>query len=287
MRIGNGATHSPVSFGLLECRMENRGFFPESSLRERYKLAYNWIPKGCTSLLDGGCAYGSGTRLFRSKVPRVWGIDPRADLLALARERSQDITFMQCGLERTPFDSEFFDAIVLNDVLEHVPDEIEALDEMHRILKPGGTLIITTPHRGLFSFLDPDNYGYHMRTKAPKVFSWIYRHKYGTFAPPAVKPGYEGLHRHYVIRDFIRLLDHSQFCMNYSLADVFRGGLAAGAITSNLHECLSLAFGVKRAWKLLAPARWLSDKDYFVRYGPLSYNIGIRVLKAATPTKQQ
>ncbi|HEY5912166.1 MAG TPA: class I SAM-dependent methyltransferase [Verrucomicrobiae bacterium] len=261
--------------------MKGRAFFPESSLRERIKLAYNWIPENCTALLDGGCAYGSGTRQFRAKVPAVWGIDPNPDLLAVARSRSDNITFLECGLERTPFAAEFFDAIILNDVLEHVGDETLALNEMHRILKPGGALIITTPHKGIFSFLDPDNYAYHLRTKAPGVFGWIIRRKYGSALPDQVRAGYEGRHRHYNVRDFTRMLDNSLFGKKYCIERVFRGGLFAGALASNLHEVMSLALTVENAWKLLAPVRWIADWDYFIPYGILSYNIGVKVIKTS------
>jgi len=44
-----------------------------------------------------------------------------------------------------PFEDRRFDTVVSTELLEHVPDPLRALSEMHRVLKPGGYLILTTP----------------------------------------------------------------------------------------------------------------------------------------------
>src|SRR5580692_2586535 len=45
-----------------------------------------------------------------------------------------------------------FDAILCTEVFEHIPDPLRALDEFRRILKPGGTLILTAPFASLVHF---------------------------------------------------------------------------------------------------------------------------------------
>lgn len=258
---------------------DDQANYPESALRERLKLAHDWIPADCKRLLDGGCAFGYGTRHFKTKALEAWGVDPNEDFIALAQRRYPHISFHVCGVEQTPFEAEYFDTVILNDVLEHVVNEKKAINEMYRILRPEGTFIITTPHRGLFSFMDPDNYVYHLRTKAPRLYRWLYRAKYGKPPSDQIKLGYEQLHRHYRLNDFLRLLNHSDFQNHFKIEAVFRGGLFLGALTSNLTELLSLVWGLKSASRLLKPMRWLADKDYFVRYGPLAYNIGIQITK--------
>ena len=253
--------------------------YPETTLRDRFKLAHDWIPAGSQRILDGGCAFGCGTRHFQKGDAKVWGVDPNAEFIAIAQKRYPNISFQVCGLERTPFEANFFDVIILNDVLEHVIDERKALNEMCRILSPNGSFIITTPHRGLFAFMDPDNYTYHLRTKAPGLYRFLFRAKYGKLPPSQIKPGYEQLHRHYALSDFKRLLDESDFKGRYTIESVFRGGLFIGVFGSNLFELLSVFLGVKTAGKVTKPLQWFSDRDYFISCGPLAYNIGIRIRK--------
>ncbi len=253
--------------------------FPESGLCGRIKLAHDWIPAGCQRLLDGGCAFGYGTRHFKSKAAETWGVDPNPTFIAIAQQRYPDISFRVCGLEQTAFEAGYFNVIILNDVLEHVIDERKALNEMCRILAPGGTLIITTPHRGLFSFMDPDNYVYHLRTKAPRLYRWLYRAKYRKAPPDDLKPGYEQLHRHYNREDFVRLLNGSDFQGRYEIDGLLRSGLVLGVFRSNLYEFLSLFLGIKLAGSLTRPLHWLADQEFFIPFGPLAYNIAIRVKK--------
>ena len=253
--------------------------YPESTLRDRTRLAHDWIPSGAKRILDGGCAFGYGTRHFQKGNAQVWGVDPNAEFIAIARKRYPNLTFETCGVEQTPFPAEYFDVVILNDVLEHVMDERRALNEMFRILSRGGSFIITTPHRGLFAFMDPDNYTYRLRTKAPWLYRFLFRAKYGTLPPTKIKAGYEQFHRHYSLADLKRLLEESDFKGRYQIEAVFRGGLVIGVFASNLFELLSVALGVKAAGKLTGWLRWFSDVDYFIPYGPLAYNIGIRIKK--------
>lgn len=46
---------------------------------------------------------------------------------------------------RLPFPDETFDHVIASEVLEHVPNDQGALDELHRVLKPGGVLAVTVP----------------------------------------------------------------------------------------------------------------------------------------------
>jgi ubiquinone/menaquinone biosynthesis C-methylase UbiE len=47
----------------------------------------------------------------------------------------------------TPFMEDEFDAVVIVDFLEHIPNDAEFVQELHRIIKPGGSLIINVPHQ--------------------------------------------------------------------------------------------------------------------------------------------
>lgn len=252
-------------------------------LRDRFKLAFDWIPPGCQRVLDGGCAYGSGTAPLTAKAGQVFGCDPSLELIKLARESYPAIPFEHCPIEKTPYDDESFDAVTLTDVLEHVADERAALNELFRVLKPGGRLIITTPHKGLFSFMDTDNYAWHLQTKFPRLHRRLFHMKHGR--DPLPKVGYESKHRHYSLGDLTALLDDSDFKQGCEIERVFRGGLFCAALRNNFFEGLSVFIGARRAGWLTHPLLKLSDWDYGIGYGRFAYNIGIRVKKLERKSK--
>jgi ubiquinone/menaquinone biosynthesis C-methylase UbiE len=246
-------------------------------LRDRHKLAFDWLPTDCERVLDGGCAFGKGTAPLRFKAKTVFGCDPSPELIAQARKNYPDLQFEICPLEKTPYADESFDAITLTDVLEHVADEKATLDELCRVLKPGGKLIITTPHKGLFEFMDTDNYAWHLRTKFPRFHRWLFRMKHGR--DPVHKFGYESKHRHYKLAELTTLLQNSTFKGHFEIEQVFYGGLFCYVISSNIFELVSILVGPRLASRVNTPFAKLSDWDFFVNYGRLSYNIGILIRK--------
>lgn len=64
-----------------------------------------------------------------------------------------------------PVDDGSFDAVMCTEVLEHVPDPVATLKELHRVLKPGGLLLITAPFASLTHFAP-----YHFATGLSKYF---------------------------------------------------------------------------------------------------------------------
>jgi 2-polyprenyl-3-methyl-5-hydroxy-6-metoxy-1,4-benzoquinol methylase len=95
-------------------------------------------------LLDVGCGSGERLEKMRHLGWTVSGIDFDAEAVRIARGRGLDVS---CGtIPGTWFPTETFDAVTMNHVIEHVPDPIELLKECHRILKPGGKVVLTTPN---------------------------------------------------------------------------------------------------------------------------------------------
>lgn len=52
---------------------------------------------------------------------------------------------VKMDVHEIPFESESFDVVFCNHVMEHVEDDIKAMSEIHRVLKPGGWAIIQSP----------------------------------------------------------------------------------------------------------------------------------------------
>ena len=100
-------------------------------------------------LLDAGCGGGEYVRALVARGADALGIECTEDKLECARSLPASLARrISCGdIQRTEFDSGRFDAVLLNEVLEHVPDDAAALREMHRVLRPEGSLIVFSPNR--------------------------------------------------------------------------------------------------------------------------------------------
>ncbi|MBI2564756.1 class I SAM-dependent methyltransferase [Candidatus Woesearchaeota archaeon] len=242
----------------------------------RAELALNWIPNMCGNLLDCGCSTGKYVASFAKKVESAYGIDPNEEFIKKARTKYNNICFKVAYLENLPFKSDFFNTITALEVIEHVQDDKKAVDEIYRVLKKGGTLILTTPNKGLFSFLDQDNY-VHLTVKyAPflyKVAYFIKKRKW--LKELKLNPGYENKHRHYSLKDLKKLLDNK-----FEIKQVFRSGLILAPLSANLKLFITTLFGDKVYSKYLEKyVNYIISKEYCLYFGSLSYYIAIKAIK--------
>ncbi len=258
-------------------------YYPDRPLTSRGKLAFDWLPENSERILDGGCSYGYTTKYFSRKSTMTFGIDLDPLHIEAAKSKYPEINFSVRSIESTGFDSNTFDAVILTDVLEHTSDKIASLNEIYRILKSGGVFIVTTPHKGLFGFMDPYNYGYYFRKYLPFIYKGIYKFvrllKEGKI-PKGYNPIHNEKHYHYSLNDFRRMLGSSEFRGRYTIEKVFRSGLFLEPLALNMDSFLSVIFGKSVIDKLIFPFNYLSALDYSINYGPLAYNIALKVKKA-------
>ena len=104
------------------------------------------VPMASGCVLEIGIGSGRNLPFYDSKnVDRVIGIDPSAEMLAMARTRSRDLPFelelMQLSSEQIPLDDHSVDTVLTTFTLCTIPDVEAALKQMRRVLKPGGELI--------------------------------------------------------------------------------------------------------------------------------------------------
>jgi 2-polyprenyl-3-methyl-5-hydroxy-6-metoxy-1,4-benzoquinol methylase len=108
------------------------------------------IPRG-GRLIDVGCGTGNGLIIFQKQFGvSCVGVDVSNGMLDIARakleERDLPIEVHQIDGEHLPFDDNSFDAGINFEVLEHTPDPARLLAELARVVKPSGTVIVTTPN---------------------------------------------------------------------------------------------------------------------------------------------
>ena len=96
------------------------------------------------TLLD--CGAGTGCfALEMTATHQVSVLDDHAESLTLLREKFSESQVHEGSASKMPLPDASVDVITLLDVLEHVEDDVAAVAEIHRVLKPGGVLVLTVP----------------------------------------------------------------------------------------------------------------------------------------------
>jgi 2-polyprenyl-6-hydroxyphenyl methylase/3-demethylubiquinone-9 3-methyltransferase len=97
-------------------------------------------------LLDVGCGTGWFSRVAKARGASVVSLDIGIELLKKVREKceTERVAGDACAL---CFPDGVFDIVLATESIEHTLDPKRALAELHRVLKPGGSLVVTVPNR--------------------------------------------------------------------------------------------------------------------------------------------
>jgi ubiquinone/menaquinone biosynthesis C-methylase UbiE len=98
-------------------------------------------------VLDVWCRTGNASRYLVESCPQIeyTGMELAEGMLHLAQVKYPGRRFVQGAMTALPFGRAAFDRVVSLETLEHVPDPLEFLLEMRRVLKPGGRLVMSLP----------------------------------------------------------------------------------------------------------------------------------------------
>lgn len=121
--------------------VEKKGF--SSWLNGDRSSAFRWVPRN-VRVLDIGCGLGTTLAYHRNRGCVASGIEADANVQAIAARYNLDIR--QGVFDGTQFESETFDFVTLDQVAEHVVDPHALFEGVARVLKSGGTAVITTPN---------------------------------------------------------------------------------------------------------------------------------------------
>lgn len=99
-------------------------------------------------VLDVACGTGIVARLASPKVGdkgSVSGLDANPGMLAVARSLDESIAWYEASAEAIPLPDDTFDVVFCQMGLQFIEDKVVALQEMRRVLAPGGRLLLTVP----------------------------------------------------------------------------------------------------------------------------------------------
>jgi len=126
-------------------------------------------------ILDVGCGRGVTLKALADQGYEAHGFEVHADAMRGIDPRIH--THIADSLQQADFPAESFDEVLIWHVLEHIPNPRQTLSEIHRILRPGGVLIVAVPNWSSWQarwagsawfHLDPPRHLFHFPLKALK-----------------------------------------------------------------------------------------------------------------------
>jgi len=240
----------------------------------RWTRAVAWLPADARRILDDGAAFGFTTRRVERAQRRrgaepgrnrfVVGLEPDAAYVARARRDSRGLPIVRGGAAALPFRDGAFDVVLLLDVLEHLPSEGPALEEVWRVLAPHGTLILSVPYRGPLAGADSLNLYAALRERLPRLLPL-----------DATEQGHP-CHRHYTIAQL-----RTHFGSHFRIDRVARTGLGLAEPINLL--LLLLCRGLLRSDAAYRVLRWVYFTAYLIEdtlpAGRWGYHLMVRARK--------
>lgn len=137
------------------------------NLRKRLDIISRHLELQGKKIVDCGCGHGSYLLSFLSAGSNAYGIEYSTDKVVEFQTKYPQFAnrILNGDLEKIGFETASFDIAFLNEVLEHVSDEKKALQEIHRVLQPGGALMVFSPNR----FYPFEIHGVYLKANGRKI----------------------------------------------------------------------------------------------------------------------
>ncbi|WP_246600139.1 class I SAM-dependent methyltransferase [Skermania piniformis] len=129
------------------------GIAAENYWFRRHEVVYRALLSRCADrvVLEAGPGEGYGADLIADLAARVLGIDYDVQAVTHVDARYPRVAMIRANLVELPIADSSVDTVVNYQVIEHLWDQPQFLRECHRVLRPGGELLVSTPNRITFS----------------------------------------------------------------------------------------------------------------------------------------
>lgn len=134
-------------------------------LEARYSIVLSLFPNTVNRICDLGCGDGYLSFLLGTNTNReIIGVDNNLLAISISKKKLSEYNrissdFMVASITQLPYKKLSFDLVILADVIEHIHESDNVIEEIFRILTDTGVAIITTPHGGVDGKMDK----YHVR----------------------------------------------------------------------------------------------------------------------------
>jgi len=129
------------------------GLAEENYWFRRHEVVYRHCAPMCAGqdVLEAGCGEGYGAALLASTAHRVVAVDYDSTTVAHVRSRYPSVEAVEGNLAALPLPDASVSVVVNFQVIEHLWDQPHFVAECSRVLRPGGTLMVSTPNRITFT----------------------------------------------------------------------------------------------------------------------------------------
>jgi 2-polyprenyl-3-methyl-5-hydroxy-6-metoxy-1,4-benzoquinol methylase len=153
------------------------GVLVENYWYRRHEAAYRWVlatqrVRGAV-VVEAGCGEGYGAALLAEAGADVVGLDLDHPTLMHAAHHYPRLAAVRANLVALPVSSAVADLVVSSQVVEHLWDQDAFVADCARVLRPGGSLDVTTPNRRTFP---PGNAFHHRELDAGELVALVGRH---------------------------------------------------------------------------------------------------------------
>ena len=175
----------------------NEYIYSQDDLRHRIDWAgqvqrYQWaaekigVINSTERILDLGSGRGFGSDILAQTGAATLGIDYHSGITVYSRQHYPNprITFLCGDATRLPFSGHTFMVVCSFELIEHLPVEQigNYLSEVRRVLKPGGTFMVSTPNRRFRELEGQTMFAYHTQEYTPEELTDVLQPHFGTVA---------------------------------------------------------------------------------------------------------